>query len=169
MPVELLVLRVVHVLGAIIWVGSGVMMAFFIAPALAGIGPAAGQVMANLQKRKFMIILPIVALLTILSGVRLMMITSSNFSAAYFATPMGKTFAWAGLAGILAFVFGIVVNRPIMVKMGKLQASVASDPASKEAIAAELKKLQQRAAMAGTFVMILLLLAAVGMATARYL
>ena len=169
MQVELLVLRVIHVVGAIIWVGSGVMMMFFIAPALAPLGPTAGQVMANLQKRKFMVVLPTIAILTILSGLRLMMIASANFGAGYFATNSGRTFAAAGAAGMLAFLIGIVVNRPVMLKMGKLQQSVASDPLSKDAIAAEVRKLQQRAAMAGTVVTILLLLAAVGMAVARYL
>lgn len=169
MHAELLLLRFIHVLGAIIWVGSGVMMMFFIAPALAPLGPTAGQLMANLQKRKFMVIMPMIALLTILTGIRLMMITSNNFGVGYFATPMGRTFAASGLAGILAFLIGIVVNRPLMVRMAKLQQSAASDPARKDSIAAEVKKLQKRAALAGMIVMALLLLAAAGMAVARYL
>lgn len=169
MQAELLVLRVVHVVGAIIWVGSGVLMGIFLAPALASLGPTAGQVMGALQKRKMMTVLPIVAILTILSGIRLMQITSSGFSADYFATTSGKVFAASGLAGILAFLVGIVFNRPIAMKMGQLNQAMSSDPVSKEAIAAEVKRLQQRAATYGVVVLALLLLAAVGMAVARYL
>ena len=166
---ELIVLRIIHVLGGIVWVGIGIFMVFFFAPALQSIGPAAGPIMGALQKRKFMTILPIIAILTILSGLRLMMIASSNFGAGYFQSPMGKTFAGAGVAAILAFVIGIVVNRPTMLKMGTLQQSMTSDPVSKDKIAAEIRKLQQRMAVVGFLVTALLLIAAIGMAIARYM
>ena len=166
---ELIVLRVIHVLGGIVWVGVGIFMMFFLGPAMQSMGPAAGQVMGALQKRKFMVILPIIAILTMLSGLRLMMIASGNFGAGYFQTPMGRTFAGAGLAAILAFVIGLVVNRPAMMKMGTLQQSMTSDPASKERIQAEIKKLQQRMAVVGFIVTALLLIAAIGMAIARYM
>ena len=169
MQAELIVLRIVHVLGGIIWVGIGIFMVFFFAPAMQSMGPAAGQVMGALQKRKFMTILPIVAILTLLSGLRLLMIVSGNFGPGYFQSPMGKTFAGAGVAAILAFVIGIVVNRPTMMKMGTLQQSMASDPVSKDKITAEIKKLQQRMAVVGFLVTALLLIAAIGMSIARYM
>src|SRR5690349_2297829 len=139
MQAELIVLRVVHVLCGVIWVGTAVFMAFFLGPALQTMGPAAGQVMGGLQKRKFMVVLPVVALLAMLSGLRLMMIVSSNFGPGYFQTSVGKTFAGAGVLAILAFVIGLLVNRPTMVKMGTLQQSMVSDPVSKDAIAGEIK------------------------------
>lgn len=169
MQAELLVLRVVHVVGGIIWVGSGVLMGLFLAPALATLGPTAGQVMGALQKRKMMVFMPTVAILTILSGIRLMMITSMGFSGAYFATGPGKAFAIAGLAGIIAFLVGILFNLPIAKKMAKISQEMASNPANKDALAAEAKSLQQRAATMGFAVLGLLLFAAIGMAVARYL
>ena len=166
---ELIALRLIHVVGGIIWVGGAFIMAFFIGPALQSAGPAAGPIMGALQKRKFMVILPVIAILTMLSGLRLMQITSGGFSAAYFQSPMGKTYAWAGLAAIVAFALGILVNRPTMMKLGTLQQSMASDPVSKDKIAAEVRKLQQRMALAGSLVTALLLMAAIGMAVARYM
>lgn len=166
---ELIVLRIIHVVGGIMWVGAAFFMAFFLGPALQSMGPTAGQVMAAMQKRKFMLVLPIVALLTMLSGLRLLMIASSNFGAGYFQTPMGKTFAGAGLASILAFVIGLVVNRPTMLKMGTLQQSMTSDPVSKDKIAAEIRKLQQRMVTAGFVVTALLVIAAIGMSIGRYM
>jgi uncharacterized membrane protein len=169
MQAELIVLRIVHVLCGMIWVGSAVFMGFFLAPALQNMGPAAGQVMGGLQKRKFMVVLPIVAVLTMLSGLRLMMIMSGNFGPGYFQSPMGRTFTGAGVLAILAFVVGILVNRPTMEKMGTLQQSMASDPVSKDAITAEIRKLQKRMAVAGAVVTIMLLMAAIGMSIARYM
>ena len=168
MQIELLVLRVVHVVGGIIWVGSGVLMGLFLAPALATLGPTAGQVMGALQKRKMMTFLPIVAILTILSGVRLMMLAAGASGGAYFATATGKTFAAAALAGTLAFLVGILFNLPIAKKMAKINQELASNPANKDALAAEAKSLQQRAATMGFVVLTLLLIAAIGMSVARY-
>ena len=166
---ELIILRIIHVVGAIMWVGGGLFMAFFLGPVLQTMGPAAGQVMGGLQKRKFMVVLPIIALLTMLSGLRMLMIVSGNFGAGYFQTGPGKTFSMAGGAAILAFLIGLVVNRPTMVKMGALQQQMASNPANKDAIAAEMQALQKRLGMAGWAVTILLLIAAVGMSVARYM
>ena len=166
---ELIVLRIIHILGGVAWVGVALFMAFFLGPALQNMGPAAGQVMGALQKRKFMVILPIIAILTMLSGLRLMMIASGNFGPGYFQTPMGKTFSGAAAAAILAFIIGIAVNRPTMMKMGTLQQSMTSDPVSKDKITAEIRKLQQRMAVVGFIVTALLLIAAIGMSIARYM
>ena len=40
---EMIVLRLVHVLGGIIWVGSMTYMTFFLMPAIADAGPAGGR------------------------------------------------------------------------------------------------------------------------------
>lgn len=167
--VELLVLRIIHVVGGIVWVGSTVFSFFWLLPSVMQSGPAGGQVMVNLQKRHFMTILPIVAILTILSGVRLMQIVSSGFSSNYFSTPMGRSFAISALLAIVGFIVGLSVVRPATVKAGKLQQTAASDQTSKELIQAEIRKLQARAAMAGKLVIVLLLLSAIGMSVARYM
>jgi uncharacterized membrane protein len=165
---ELLALRLIHVLGGIFWVGSALFNALFLFPAFSQAGPAAGQVMAGLARRRAFIVMPVIALLTILSGIRLMWITS-GFSPAYFSTPSGRTFAIAALSAILAFVFGILVNRPVGVRVGQLAASLASaPPADRERLSAELDKARGRLSMAGTIVIILLIVAAIGMAIGRY-
>src|SRR5262245_3589663 len=112
MAAEILVLRFVHILGGIFWLGSGLLVSFFLVPSLANAGPVAGQVMGALQQRRLFTILPIVALLTILSGLRLIWIASAGFSASYFGTRTGMTFAIGGAAAILAFVLSLVVSRP---------------------------------------------------------
>ena len=52
MIAELLVLRVVRVLGAIFWLGSGLFTTLFLIPAPAQAGPAAAPVMGALQGRR---------------------------------------------------------------------------------------------------------------------
>src|SRR5688572_21882948 len=98
MSSEILVLRIVHVLGAIFWLGSGLFTTFFLVPALVRLGPAAaGPVMGALQQGRLFTVLPVVALLTIASGARLLQIVSGGFSSAYFATPTGQTFLWSAV------------------------------------------------------------------------
>jgi hypothetical protein len=166
---ELIVLRLVHILGAILWLGSGLFTTFFLLPAMTKAGPAvAGPVMAGLQQRRLPTILPIVALLTMLSGIRLMMIVSAG-SPQWFASPMGRTFSISGALAIVSFLIGVLIGRPAMVRMGKLSQSPVPDATSKEALAAEIRSLQKRAMWSTQTALGLLLLAAAGMAVARYM
>jgi hypothetical protein len=168
---EVIVLRLVHILTGIIWVGGMTLMGLFIMPVLAGAGPAAGPVMAGLNQKKFPVFMPIIALLTILSGLRLMMIDSVNFAGGYFHTAVGRTFATAGGLAILAFICGMVLVRPAMMKAVGLsqQLAGAPDEPSRSRIMAEMAAARSRGATGNMIVLVLLLLAAAGMAVARYM
>lgn len=158
----------VHILGGIFWVGSGLFSAFFLMPALSGSGPALGTVMAGLQRRRLFTALPVAAVLTIGSGLRLIWIASAGFDPAYFAAPSGFTFAASGAAATLAFLLALLVGRPAMQRAGVMAGSVphASDADSR---AATIASLRRRGSVASAIAMWLLLASAVGMAVARYL
>jgi uncharacterized membrane protein len=169
---EVIVLRLIHILTGIIWVGGMTLMSLFIMPALAGAGPAAaGSMMSALNQKKFPIILPIIALLTIFSGLRLLMIDSANFAGGYFQSAVGRTFAIAGGLAILAFVAGVMLVRPAMMKAVALsqQLAGASDEATRSRIVSDMAAARSRGAMGNTIVLVMLLLAAAGMAVARYM
>lgn len=159
---EIIVLRTVHILCATFWFGSGLFSTFFLVPALARVEAAAGPVMGALQGRGLFRALPIAALLTILSGIRLMWIMSGGFAAAYFQTARGATFGLAGLAALLAFFLSILVGRPANVRMAELRQTGAGDEA-------EMRRLARRAGWAARGALVALILSAVGMSVARYL
>ncbi len=69
----MIVLRLIHVGGGAMWVGMMAFMTFYLTPALAEAGPDGAKVMAALQKQRIMVVMPIIALLTIGSGLWLMM------------------------------------------------------------------------------------------------
>ncbi|MEP6495410.1 MAG: hypothetical protein ABJF01_22175 [bacterium] len=170
MPAELLVLRLIHVLGGMVWVGAGVFTTFFLAPALATPGINAGQVFAALQKRRLFTALPLVAVLTILSGLRLIWIDSGGLSSRYFASASGMTFGLSGVAAIGAFLLSLIVTRPTAVRAAKLGAAVASAPAAERPqLSADVARLRRMSALAGSAAMALILAGAAGMAVARYL
>lgn len=166
---ELFLLRLIHILGGILWVGAGVFSTLFLAPAMKAAGPAAaGALMSHMQKRRMFTFMPVVATLTLLSGLRLMWIVSAGDSH-WFTHAVGHTYAVSGALAVIAFLLGLFVGRPAMVKAGKLAQSAASDGASKERIAVEMAKLQKRAGLTTGVATIMLVLAAAGMAVARYM
>ena len=171
MIAEILVLRLVHILGGIFWVGSGLFTSFFLVPALTQSGAAAGQVMVALQQRRLFTVLPTVAVLTIVSGLRLMWITSGGFSPAYFSTTVGLTYALSGAAAIFAFLASVGLARPAAVRAATLGRTLATttDSAAKSALTAELESTRRRGAVASTASIALVVFSAAGMAVARYL
>jgi uncharacterized membrane protein len=169
MQAEILLLRLVHVLSGLVWVGAMVFMSVFLMPAMQQAGPAGGAVMNALQQRRLMTFMPVVAMLTLLSGLRLYWIMSDGFSAAYVESSAGATFGVAGLLSIAAFVLGLVVLRPAMARAGALAQQLPTAPeAERPALQAEIQRLRARGRPVGLAAAVLLVLAAAGMAVARY-
>ena len=169
MNAEMLVLRLVHVLGGIFWVGSATFSAFFLFPTVQEMGPAGGQVMAGLGKRKLMVWMPVAAILTMLSGLRLMSIVSGGFAAGYFSTPSGLTYGIAASLVILIFLHGFTVVRPATNRLGQIPGEMNAPGANKEALGAEAKRLQAKVGFNVRLTAIVLLIAACGMALGRYM
>ena len=160
MAFEFLTLRVLHVLCGMFWVGSGLYSTIFMLPAIQKAGPAAGPIYAELQRRKLFTVLPLVAVITMLTGIRLLWIVSGGFEGAYFHTRAGHTFAAAGASSILAFVIAMVVSRPAAVKLATLPPTASAE---------ERASLKRRSDIGTIVAMSLLTLAALGMSIARYL
>ncbi len=171
MHAEVLVLRLIHILSGITWVGSGIFTSIFLVPALGSSPAVMGQVMAGLQQRRFFLVQQVVAALSILSGLRLIWIDSKGFSASYWDTPMGNTLGMGALAAIIAAVLSFGVGRPAMLRAGAIAASVAAsaDAAEKARLTKDLDKLRKRGTIASALAVGFGILAASAMAVARYI
>ncbi len=171
MAAEVIVLRLIHILCGMFWVGGTIIMTLFLGPVLGGLGPAAGPVVAGLTQRKLHVAMAATAGLTVLSGIRLLMIASAGFQAAYFQSPVGRTFSMAGGLALLGFIVGMAVTRPAMMKAGALgqQLHGTTDPAARERLASALEAARRRGVAGGMVVMLLLLLAVAGMSVGRYM
>jgi len=167
---EIVALRFLHIVGGILWVGGAVFQMVFIAPALRRAGPDAAPVMAALREGGSFTFLPLVALATILSGVRLMAIMSGGFDARWFNSPSGSMYAWSGLIAIVAFVLGLTTARPLANRLGRLGAELGSttEESARTTLTTRIATAQRWMAIVGATLTILLLLAATGMAVARY-
>jgi len=115
-----LTIRVVHVLGACIWLGAAFFIAWFLMPAMREAGPDGGKVMAAVQKRGWVVLMPVIATITVLTGFwlyRPYMGAAGNAS---------KYLGLGGVIGVIARVIGGGVVGRSMSKAEKLSASPAT-------------------------------------------
>lgn len=165
----MIVLRLAHVVFGALWVGMFAFVTFFLMPALGEAGPDGAKVQAALARRRIPVVMPVIALITLVSGMWLFQRLSGGDLGALLKTPIGHAFGIGGLAALLAFVIGIALGRPVMMRSMKLAASLpTASPAERPAITAELERLRARGAAMNRVVMGLLLGALAAMAVARY-
>jgi uncharacterized membrane protein len=167
---ELLVLRVIHVYGAVVWAGTSLFVSFFLIPAIGMAGPAGGPVMAALVKRKLFTIVPIVAVITMLAGLRLMWLTSKGFSAAYLSSALGQTYSIGATFALLTFIVFMAVNHPAIGKMLVLGQQMAAAPeAERPALMAQLNAVRARSATASKANALFISITILAMALGRYM
>jgi hypothetical protein len=164
------VLRLIHIIGGVFWVGSAMFGTFLLMPSLRAAGPAAGPVMNQLgQVRKMPIVMMTSAIVTVVAGIWLLMIDSAGAPGVFMKSGPGRTFGIGAALSILGFLLGVVINMPAARRLGAIGATAAkrgSAPTPDEA--AEMQRLQGRMSAASQIVTLLLLLATGAMAIARY-
>jgi len=166
----MIVLRFLHVVSGALWVGMFGFVSFFLMPAFTEVGPDGAKMQAALAKRRIPVIMPVIALITLVSGFWLYQRLSGGAIGALLKTPVGLALGLGGLAALLAFVAGIGLARPIMMRSMKLaEHMTTASPGDQSSIMAEMQKLRGRGATLNRVVMALLLLALAAMAVARYL
>jgi hypothetical protein len=86
-------------------------------------------------------------------------------------SPVGMAYGLGGLAGILAWVLGVAVLRPSMMKAMALGQSLGPSTSAEERqrVMGEAQRLRLRAAASSRVTAYLLLFAVTAMAVARYL
>ena len=156
-----IVLRLVHVVSGALWIGMMAFSTYFLVPALGELGPEGGKVMAALQRRRLMTVMPLTALATLISGFWLYARFTAG-SPGMMRTPIGLAFGLGGVAALIAFLIGIVLVRPAMMRA----AALAQDPAGNKE---EARRLRQRAESMSRLVAPMLFFALGAMAVARYL
>jgi hypothetical protein len=166
-----IVLRFVHVVFGAIWVGMVVFATFFLMPAVQEVGPDGGKVMAAVQRRGLMTVMPILALGALISGIWLYIRAGAGMPAEFGRSPVGMAYGLGGLAAIVAWVLGVAVLRPSMMKAMALGQSLgpSASAEARQRVMDEAQRLRARAAATNRAIAYLLLFAVTMMAVARYL
>lgn len=169
MDYSMIVARILHIGLGVFWAGAMIFMAIYVTPSLRDAGPDGAKVAAGFAKRRLLDVMPLVALITLISGTYLYQRASGGWAPEYMRSLPANVIGVGGLAGILAFIVGVSMVRPAMKKAMRLTQSVSSAAAeTREGIIAEAGAQRARAAAAGKVVAWLLAGATVTMAVARY-
>lgn len=169
MDIVIILLRAAHIVAGALWVGAALAYVLFVEPSIAAVGPAGPRFMQEMiGRRKYPLFMNVVAVVTILAGAALLWITS-GLTAAWFTSGPGIGFTLGALVGLAVWILGFVMLRPRGSRMGQLGQEIAKagGPPSAEQ-AAELGRLNEEMARIGRVDAILLMIALVLMATARY-
>jgi uncharacterized membrane protein len=165
-----LLLRLVHILAGIFWVGAIFVVAGFLLPTMRATGREGGRFMQHLMlQRRLPIFLAVAMLLTVLSGFTLYARLAAATHGAWAGTPPGIAYGVGGLAAILGVLVGMLVSGPAarrMAAVGQRAPQEGGPPAEQQA---EIERLQGRMVLGSRLVAGFLAVAAGAMAIARYL
>jgi uncharacterized membrane protein len=165
-------LRIVHIVTGVIWVGSLFVVVVFVQPSAATLGAAGALFMSELRRRRFVDVVFIDAVFTVVAGAILYWHDWHTYPS--FAHWIDSSFGRALTVGALLAISGLgvaaLVTRPTIVRLVSLGKQVAeSGGTPPPETAAQTGALQHRLVVAERVSFSLVLLAVVAMASARYL
>ena len=170
MDLLMIILRIIHIASGVFWVGAAVAFFAFVRPSARAIGPDAGRFMAELNvRRRFPIVVLASGAVTVLAGLWLYWIDSGGFDLDWIGTGFGATLTVGAVSALIALGIGGGYVRPRADRVGAIGARLGSEgrpPTAEEA--QELATLNAALDRAGVAVLILLGVAVIAMAIARY-
>jgi uncharacterized membrane protein len=164
-----IVLRLIHILGGIFWVGTMIMLAAFLLPTARATGREGGKFMEYLmQQRRLQVYLGGAMLLTVLSGIAMYARMAAATHGAWAGSRPGIAYGVGAVAAILAAAIGGAVGSSAGRKMLAVGKAIgAAGPSTEQQ--AELARLQSRMALGARLGAGLLVVSAGAMAVGRYL
>ncbi|HET9909244.1 MAG TPA: hypothetical protein VFQ23_21525 [Anaerolineales bacterium] len=160
-------LRIVHIVAGIFWVGGALIMAFFISPTIGATGEAGQKFVGHLMNNlKFSTRMMIASGLTILAGFILYWIDSDGFTSAWMQSGAGTGFGIGAAFALIGLVFGILVGRTTNA-MAKLGAQFQGKPSGEQM--SQLGALRTQQIRYSYLNAAMLVISVIFMAIARYL
>lgn len=160
-------LRIVHIVAGIFWVGGTLIMAFFISPTIGATGEAGQKFVGHLMNNlKFSTRMSAASGLTILAGFILYWIDSDGFTSAWMRSGAGTGFGIGAGFALIGLVFGILVGRTTKA-MAQLGAQIQGRPSADQMT--QLGTLRKQQITYANLAAATLILSVIFMAIARYL
>jgi uncharacterized membrane protein len=156
-------LRIIHIVGGVIWVGGTLIMTFFVGPTVGATGEAGQKFVAHMMNNlKFSNRMAIASGSTVLAGFLLYFRGGSALMESRFGIGLGIGAVFA----LIGFVAGMMIGRTIKA-MAQLGAQMQGKPSPDQL--AQMQALQKRQMTVSMVSTISVILATVFMAIARYL
>jgi uncharacterized membrane protein len=167
-------MRLVHILAGIFWVGATLFLAGFLVPAIQAVGPSARPVMSQLmQQRRLQLWINISMSLAILAGLVLFAMDSKASGGGFGRSGMGIMLSIGALLAIAAAGVSGAMSKPASTKLGELAQRMddaqRGGAAPSADLVAQAAPLQAKLARALNIMSWLLVLSAATMAIARYI
>lgn len=168
----MIVFRSFHILAGVLWVGSAFLFVGFIGPSAAEVGPSAGPLLtAAVKKRKVAKVVTVLGAVTVIAGWILWLKNMSLYPSLgdWVTSSFGFVLTIGGvLATISAYVgaVGVGMNVERLVDLGVEIAASGGPPTPEQQ--SRLDELGRTLERHGKTDLILLVLAVLAMATARY-
>lgn len=166
MTALMIVLRLLHIVGGVFWVGTAMFNKFFLLPTVVATAESGQAFMRHLTtKAGLSTRVTMASYLTVLSGVVLYWIDSQGFTSAWQTSGAGIGFGLGALAGFVGFGLGQMVGRNASL-IGKLSAQIQGSPTPEQIAALDQarRKMSSASGSSTAFLVASLVL----MATARY-
>lgn len=162
-------LRLVHILAGIFWVGATLTLAGFVLPTMRGTPMAGTFWRAVMQRQRLQLWINISMTLAVLAGFALYGIDSATSSGAFARSAMGKVLGLGALLAIIAAGVMGALSQPSGRKLTALAQRLEEGGPDAAGVSAAAEALQARIGRGLTIASVLLLLSATTMAIARYL
>ena len=169
-PWDLIILRLLHICSGVFWAGATIYLALFIVPAVQASGAEGTKFMQQLTRtRNLPLIMTIAATLNVVCGIWLLWKLSDGFQSAYMSSEHGIILSIGGTLALIAYLEGLLVTRPTIMKVAKLGGEIAKagGPPTPEQ-AQQLMVYRKKIFNANNFVATLLAITVIAMSIVRY-
>jgi uncharacterized membrane protein len=164
-----LLLRLIHIVSGILWVGGALLIFLYVEPAATKLGPAAETFMNEIFfNRKLPIYFAVASTLTVLAGAVLYFRGAGGL--AVWGGTTGTTLTVGALAAVVAWIGGNAFIPRTFMQFQKLgaEAAAAGGPPSAD-LQARIHAVQERLRLIGVIDTVLLVIAVITMESAKYL
>ena len=163
MNASTLVLRLIHIVAGVFWVGAAWMLTLYIAPSVAAVGDAGQQFIRQMMgKTNFQKIMTTSSLSTVIAGTILYVRNPPT----WFSSNAGIGFGIGAFFALIGLVFGFLIGKTNMAMM-QIGSQIKGQPTPDQI--AQIQDLQKRQRTFSTINIYALLAAVVFMAISRYL
>jgi hypothetical protein len=163
--------RIVHIGSAIVWAGGAALFFAYIEPTINAMGPDGEKIIAELVgKRRLPIYFAVASTLTVLGGLILYWRDSGGLQLSWITTATGLALTIGGLSALAAWIgSNLLIPKAIGVVggIGGEMKAVGGPPSSE--LMGRMHEAQQRLRTIGLIDLILIGIAVLTMASARYL
>ncbi|MCC6802197.1 MAG: hypothetical protein IT319_04865 [Anaerolineae bacterium] len=167
MVIVLVLLRLIHILGAFVWVGIAFTQVFLISPALASSGESGLRFAKAMNARPIArMAISAAATVTVLAGILLYLVGNS---ASHFSQTGNIVLGIGAVAGLLAAGHGGAVTGRLAAQLGRLVNQYVTDQGMNPEGLPAIRETATKLAMHTRISFVIMLVALIFMGSARYL